>query len=266
MKTRKPTDPARLHQLTQALSQVSRSERAAHQALHAQLRFAILQCVNSGQWRSDERVPTEAELIELTGWSPGTVQRALHDLVNEGAIRRQRGNGSFVASTKHRIDDATHARFLADDGCTVLPVFSRALYRHTEGACSAARHRFPADAQLVRLDRVLDVNGEFDIFSRFVFDSRRFPELASRPLETLADVNLKQLLAEAAPLPPGGVAQTVRLVPTSAKVAQHLALDREAWVLRLDIVRRIAGSLHVLYVQELFVPPNSRPLITREDL
>lgn len=265
MKTRTPTDPARLRQLSQALAKASRSTRAARQALHARLRFAILQCIDAGQWQPDERVPTEAELVEVTGWSPGTVQKALRDLVDDGVVRRHQGRGSFVASARHRIDDAAHVRFLADDGSTVLPVFPRALQRRAVSARSAARRHFPADAKLVRLDRVLDVNGEFEVFSRFVFDGRRFPELASKPLRALAGMNLKHLLGASAPLPPGGIAQTARLVGASPEVARRLALGRDACVLRLDIVRRIAGSSHALYVQEIFVPPTRRRLVTRED-
>jgi len=119
MKTKTPTSPTKLRLLGRTLHRVGRHNEGL--ALHGQLRLALLQCIHGGHWTAGDRVPTEAELIEATALSAGTVQRALRDLTDEGVLRRQQGSGSFVASAPHRIDDVAHCRFFDRDGVTVLP-------------------------------------------------------------------------------------------------------------------------------------------------
>lgn len=262
MKTKTPTDPARLRALNRALR--SRTDHRDGSALHSQLRLAVLHCVHSGQWVSGDRVPPEAELAEASGMSLGTVQRALRDLTEEGVIWRKQGSGSFVAGASHRIDDVAYCRFLDKDGSTVLPVFSHVHSRRPAPRNGPWATYFPAQAEVVRLDRVLNVNDEFDVFSRFYFDGARFKGLASRPISELAGMNLKRLLGDEAQLPPGGVSQTMRLVPAPPEAARHMGLDEDSWVAQMEIVRHVAGSREALYYQQMFVPPTGRELVTCE--
>lgn len=55
----------------------------------------------SGYWPENAMIPTEFELCEEYNVSRITVRRALEELVRTGLIRRSRGKGSFVCSTKH---------------------------------------------------------------------------------------------------------------------------------------------------------------------
>lgn len=262
MKTKTPTPPAKLRQLSRTLQRVRSQNKGL--ALHGQLRLALLQCIHGDHWVAGDRVPTETELIEATSLSAGTVQRALRDLTDEGVLRRQQGSGSFVASAPHRIDDVAHCRFLGDDGGTVLPVFSHILGRKSAPRKGPWNPYFPADAKVVRLDRVLTVNDEFDVFSRFYFDGGRFPGLASRPVSELAGTNFRLLLGQEGQVPAGPVSQCLRLVQASAEVARAMGLAEGSWVAHLEIVRHIAGSHRALYYLQMYVPPTERPLATRE--
>lgn len=261
MKTRTPADPAKLRELGRALQRVAR--RSEPLALHARLRFALLQCVHGGVWSAGDRLPTEADLVEATGLSLGTVQRTLRALTEEGVIERRQGSGSFVASAPHRIDDVAHCRFLGDDG-RVLPVFSRVLGRKAAPARGPWAAHFAPGTRVLRLDRVLNVADEFDVYSRFYFDGERFAGLATRPLKELAGTNFKALLGQEAQLPPGGLSQTMRLLPASGEVARHLGVADGSLVAQFDAVRHIAGRGGTLYVLQLFVPPTARPLVTHE--
>lgn len=262
MKTKIPADPAKLNALGKVLQQVGRSNEGL--ALHAQLRLAVLQCIHRGRWVADERLPPETELAQATGLSMGTVQRALRDLTEEGVIRRQQGSGSFVASAPHRIDDVAHCRFLADDGSSVLPVFSRVVTRKAAPRKGPWSAYFAPDANVLALDRVLSVNDEFDVYSRFYFDAGRFKALASRPIDELAGTNFKLLLGQDGQLPAGGISQKIRLVQASADVARHIGLAEGSWVAQTDIVRHIAGGAGAVYYQQMFIPPTVRELVTRE--
>jgi len=260
MKTKTPTSPVKLRLLGRTLHRVRQQNEGL--ALHAHLRLALLQCIHGGHWVAGDRVPTEAELIEATGLSAGTVQRALRDLTEEGVLRRQQGSGSFVASAPNRIGDVAHCRFLDGDGETVLPVFSRILGRKPAPRKGPWNSHFPADAQVVRLDRVLTVNDEFDVFSRFYFDGGRFPGLASRPVAELAGANFRLLLGQEGQAPAGGVTETLRLVQAPPEVARGMGVAEGSWIAQMEIVRHIAGGAGALYFMQMYVPPTERPLAT----
>ena len=262
MKTRIAADPAKLGALTRRLERAARGAGRAL-ALHARLRMALLGGVNAGDWTAGERLPTEAELVAATGLSLGTVQRALRALTEEGVVRRQQGSGSFVAPSHHRIDDVAHARFLGDDDKTILPVFSRVLSRRPwrrAGPWSACFGG--AGVQLVRLDRVLNVNDEFAVFSRFFFDGQRFKGLASRSLGELAGTNFKVLLRQESNVPPGGLSQTLQMIAAPADVAAYIGVPPGGTITLIEIVRHAGGGDDVVYFQQMFVPPSSRKLIT----
>ena len=65
--------------------------------LRSQLREALRQRIQSGEWKTDDRLPSEHELIDAHGVSRITVRQALADLAAEGLIVRVHGKGSFVA-------------------------------------------------------------------------------------------------------------------------------------------------------------------------
>ena len=70
--------------------------RGAPVPLYHQLKAALLRDIESGKWRSGERLPTEDELIERFAVSKITVRHALRDLTQLGYIRREQGRGTFV--------------------------------------------------------------------------------------------------------------------------------------------------------------------------
>jgi GntR family transcriptional regulator, histidine utilization repressor len=57
--------------------------------------------IQSGKWKVEEQVPTEAALVEKFGASRMTVNRALRELAAEQVVFRIRGAGTFVAEPKY---------------------------------------------------------------------------------------------------------------------------------------------------------------------
>jgi DNA-binding FadR family transcriptional regulator len=57
-----------------------------------QLRGQIVQ----GSWPIGARIPTEAELAQLTGTSRNTVREAVQSLVHAGLLERRQGSGTYV--------------------------------------------------------------------------------------------------------------------------------------------------------------------------
>lgn len=68
--------------------------------LYLRIKQHILDKINSRQWQSDTKIPSEAELGNLFGASRMTVNRALRELTSENRLIRKRGSGTFVAQVK----------------------------------------------------------------------------------------------------------------------------------------------------------------------
>ena len=228
---------------------------------YAQLRETLHAAIRAGHWKPGGRLPTESELSRVTRLSLGTVQRALRELADEGIVVRTHGSGTYVGQGKGSIDEPLHLRFVGNEGePKFLPLFptviSRTRVEH-RGRWSEWLRQTGAD--IVRIDRKLDVNGEFVVYNRFYFNDHTFPDIASRAIATLDGVNLKQLLGSALNLPITDVAQQLSFVkfPAEANRAMHLKAGSRGLLLESAAA---AGRGHPLYFLESFIPPNDRRL------
>lgn len=61
-----------------------------------QLIEILRQQIVSGELKPNDQLPTEEVLCQAYGVSRGTVRQAIHNLVQEGLIRREQGRGTFV--------------------------------------------------------------------------------------------------------------------------------------------------------------------------
>ncbi|MFJ7726951.1 GntR family transcriptional regulator [Neobacillus sp. NPDC097160] len=71
-------------------------------ALHLQVKDAIIQLINNGEYKPNSQLPTEADFCEKFGVSRTTVRTALQQLTIDGFIFRKRGSGTFVSGNKVR--------------------------------------------------------------------------------------------------------------------------------------------------------------------
>jgi len=73
---------------------------AAEKPRYRQLKELIIDRISSGELRPHDRVPSENELVDATGVSRMTANRALRELNDEGYVERVAGVGTFVADFK----------------------------------------------------------------------------------------------------------------------------------------------------------------------
>lgn len=81
---------------------------------YQELKDLIVEQISSGSLRARDRVPSENELVESTGVSRMTANRALRELTDEGYVERVAGSGTFVAdlrATSHLLE----VRNIADE-------------------------------------------------------------------------------------------------------------------------------------------------------
>jgi len=239
----------------QALQRLDRSGLPKYQRL-AQ---ALVEGMRNGHWRPGDRLPTEESLVEMTLYSLGTVQRALRELADQRLVVRQHGLGSFVAEPARELPDPWHLRFVDDDGRTILPIFSRALSRSAvHGGGEWSRHLGP-NAQVMRLDRIITVNDEFRIFSRFYGDRQLLRQMWEMPLDSLHGANFRQVIVDHCHLPITDITRLVTQTSFDDEVAERAGVEAGTDGLRLQAIGR-AGRDTGVYYQEFFIPPTRRPL------
>lgn len=83
-----------------------------------QIKALVRKRIQTGDWKTGERIPSELDLAADLGVARMTVNRALRELTDEGALQRIVGVGTFVAEEKPQsnllmiahVRDEIHAR------------------------------------------------------------------------------------------------------------------------------------------------------------
>ncbi len=81
---------------------------------YQQLKESIIARISSGELQPSDRVPSEHELVDATGVSRMTANRALRELNSEGYVDRVAGVGTFVSDLK-AASHALKVRNIADE-------------------------------------------------------------------------------------------------------------------------------------------------------
>jgi DNA-binding GntR family transcriptional regulator len=231
---------------------------------YAQLREVLLAAIESGHWKPGARLPTEQTLARHTPFSLGTVQRALRALVDEGIVVRQQGSGTYVAQSRKAMDAPWHCRFIADDGKSFLPIYPKVVMR------KRIRERGPWSEYLdqhgdnvIRIDRVISINDEFSVYSRFYLNADRFGGIMEKPLADLDGANFKAILSREFGLPVTRIAQTMIDLRFPDFVCRALKLRKAVAGTLLEIAASAGRDRHVYY-QELYIPSNRRRLVVSD--
>lgn len=228
---------------------------------YAQLREMLFSAISSGHWKPGARLPTETELAEVTPFSLGTVQRAMRALVDEGLIVRTQGTGSFVAEGRAPLDAPLHLRFPRADGETgFLPLFPKLIARKRIAERGPWSDYLGQDGDnIIRIDRRLSVNGEFNVFNRFYVNADAFASVATRPVAALDGINIKELLASELNMPVTHVEQRVHTRKFSAEICKAIGVKAGTTGLVLESAAS-AGRGNWIYYLESFIPPSRHKL------
>lgn len=76
--------------------------RSAGLSKHAQVFTTLRREIQSGRWKPEQKLPSEAQLVRRFGLSRITVGRALRDLQAAGLVQRRAGSGTFVRHARAR--------------------------------------------------------------------------------------------------------------------------------------------------------------------
>ena len=250
----------------EALKDLARNRPDTDGPKHAELTACIREAIRTGIFKPGDRLPTELELVELTPYSLGTVQRAIRSLVDSGLIKRQPRLGTFVSDKRQQINEPWHFCFLDSDNRTRLPVFPRIVSRHRtaqRGPWSGFLQQ--GDGDIIRIERLVNVNDELLAFSRFFVLASRFSRFLDFPLKLLHGANFRVLLDKEFGAHASRISHRVAIGEPAANICKQIRVPAGTRCLKVDILAASMGS-EPIYYQELTVPPSDRKLDLAEGL
>jgi GntR family transcriptional regulator len=223
---------------------------------YLRLSDGIAGAVESGELKPGDRLPGETELAEALPASLGTIQKALASLAEQGVLVRRHGRGTFVAEHQMPPHDLWHFRFLADDGHSLLPIYSHVSTVTRVSEPGPWTTFLKTEDFYVVVDRQIDVNHEFTALARLALPGSRCSGLLEYEPRKLDGVSIRDVMRKQFGLPTQRFSTRVACEPLPEPVAGDVGL-----------VCHILGygyrDLPVSH-QTLYVPPNGRRLEIRD--
>ena len=215
----------------------------AFQPLYRQIKQLLTERLESGEWRPGEPIPSEIELAQRFSVSQGTVRKAVAELAGENVLVRRQGRGTFVASHSHARAHLSFLHVTPDRGHPErLDARLVDIRRVRADAAAAGRLGLPAGAPLVRLRRLLWINGRGPV----VLEEARVPEAVFQGLDArmaLAHHCMLYSMYEAAfGVKVVAADERLKAVSADARTAAHLGVPAGSALLQIERVAYTYGS------------------------
>ena len=221
---------------------------------------ALLADIEGGKLQPGDRLPSEDQLVSDLGFSLGTVQRALRDLVDLGVVKRVHGSGTFVSGARPPEAHLRHFRFKADDGKSLLPVFFETDSLELTQAKGPWSQFLGEDAKgYVRISRLVSVNREFEIFSELYLPATRFAPLLQMEPSDLDGVSIRDMLADKLNTPTVHTTQTMLCTVIPPRAARQIEIPVGMFGLILTIQSETFRHAPIIW-QRAYVPPSDREM------
>lgn len=244
---------------------------------YLRLSNAVLDAIESGDFRPGSQIPGERDLTDILPLSLGTIQKAMNDLVEQGVVFRRAGRGTFVtgadensADDKVARGDLVHFRFRAESGDMLLPV-----YLHVDSiekfAPEGNRRLRPwqrfldHDGDFVRIDRLLKVADLFEGVCRFYLPYDRYGSLLDCSTEELSGLTLRDYLNTTYNMPTLRFEHQIGTEILPLEVCQRLGLPSKSSGTLWRIYGRSYRNMPATY-QEVYLPEGHRPIELTERL
>ena len=207
-------------------------DRSGSTPLYIQLANVLRDKIERGEWKPDQKIPSENELNRMYGISRMTARQVLAQLVNEELLFRVQGKGTFVAHRKigtrspaymgireqlEQLGYATTTRVLSSDVVTADPRVAHHL-------------KISPEDQVYRLSRVRMVENEPISLHTSYVPTKLAPEL---PADDLVNRQLCVILEEEYALRMTSVEESLESTLPSAEEARLLKIRRTTPLLLL---------------------------------
>jgi GntR family transcriptional regulator len=166
-------------------AQSQNSQAATFKPLYLQVKALLVACLEAGEWRPGETIPSEAELALRFGVSQGTARKAVDALAADNLVVRRQGKGTFVAT--HTEEVSSMFRFLRmrrSDGRDEYPASRIIDVRRGKATADIARQlEIRAGSAVIVLRRVLEFSGEPVVLDEIVLPAPLFRGLTKSRLD-----------------------------------------------------------------------------------
>jgi DNA-binding GntR family transcriptional regulator len=227
---------------------------------YLQLRKAISDAIADDSLAESARLPAEEILVKMSGFSLGTVQRALSALVDDGLLTRRQGSGTFVAGREAPMKAPFyHCKFIDEQTGDILPIYSHILGRKRVSSEGAWGAHLSGDEH-VCIERIFAINNEFDVYTLAYIEVGMFPLLEEVPLDQLNGVNLKEILEREYRRPATRFTEKLAVSTFSPAICKAMKIPKgsSGAVLEISAFDRRGEAV---YFQSLFIPPSDRKLV-----
>ncbi len=157
------------------MSKLKPIDRSSFEPPYSQVARGIRERIMTGEYRSGDRLPSEAELCAIYGVSPMTVRRAVTLLVQDQVAVTEHGRGTFVKAPElgAATFDLTSLRRYLDDAATEVKIREARIVSPSSRVCR--KLAVEAKSRVVAIKRVLSSAGEAVFYHSeyLVFDPRR---------------------------------------------------------------------------------------------
>lgn len=232
---------------------------------HVRIRKAVHDAIRDGSLKAGDQIPPEQDLSIAANISLGTVQRALGHLADDGTLIREQGRGTFVSGPRRPVDELWQFRFVAGDGQSFLPIYSRIVDQHVIKARGPWSEALGLDrGGYMQISRLFDVDDKFQCYSDFIVQMSRFANLRRRDGYQGQSVNLRRILSEELGAPTIAVTQRVKIVQLADEICDALSINRQASGLRIDAIGYGHGG-DAIFFHRIWVPPSEYALDMTQD-
>ncbi len=234
-------------------------DRGSHVPYYLQLKEALTEGIQQGDWGPGDLIPSEAELGKSFGVSRTVVRQALKEMTYEGLVVRQKGKGTFVTQPKISSRSLIQSLegFYGEMAERGVPVLTKVLEQTLEPADTdvAANLELEAMAPVVKLVRL-----------RFVEDEPIVLVESHLPYEMCRDVikadleqgSLYAFLEEECGLTIGRGWRRIEAVAADEETAARLAVEFGSPLIRLKSVSYTPEGTPLEYFDALFRGDRSR--------
>lgn len=199
------------------------SESADHTPLYIQIKEDLVGRIERGEWRAGDVLPSEQNLSAEYGVAPGTMRKAIEQLVADNLLLRQHGKGTYVTTIDWRSKQWGIFRLYANDGSHDRP--PARLLHHRFGVATdveASKLALAKNAKVLRATRVRLYNNEPVVLEKLVIPLGLFAGLEKDELALPSALYI--YYAERYGIFIVGADEALRAVSAGAEEKRHLKL------------------------------------------
>ena len=102
-----------------------------------QLQTWLIEQIEQGVFKANDKIPTEEELVQITGLARATIRQAIQNLANMGYLERKRKLGTFVRNASVDVEKRTIVGLLVPD---IRSGYAPELARGAEDEAAKSKH------------------------------------------------------------------------------------------------------------------------------